>query len=598
MYMIRSLHLTRYALTLILSLGVLAGCGGGGGGGGGGGETAPVENGSAVQVEVIPTVATETPPKGPLVDTASMNLMPIYPAGATWNYTITDDQGNSLGTGNRTINAFSGSTARLIETNGENNDVTMLVQQADGVYVDYSQEMGFPDFVQSKLGLVRAYAFPTYAIGEARIVVRKGEWAEDLDGDSRNEQFAFEYEQTFRGFETVEVYGVSYSVARFSNSYRFTLTGSRYGVKNGYNASEEIYLAPGMGPLKFVRYVEDLNGIVTMPRQTWLITSLQVGAKKLENPIHTHTIALPHRAVVYDASRNLYYASIPSSVTGNGNSIARINPENGSVTYSAAIGSNPGTLALSADYQYLYVGLEDAGQVVKLKVPAMSEVTRVGLGGDAFYGTRFAETIAVSPINPDNFAVAMRFKGVSPRHAGVAMFYDTVMAPNTTQGHTGSNQIAFRTDGQLLFGSDTESSMHGLSIIAVASTGLTEQTVNTIVASGRQLEYLSDRLYVGSSVFSATDLTLLGRFTDSWASCRPMPLQDKAVCTPYTGTALTVHSLTSFVKLADVPLNIPYYSWSNVYNVTAGPAGQVAVSYGDVYGLSPMIYLVTHPLLR
>src|SRR5580765_7023541 len=60
-------------------------------------------------------------------------------------------------------------------------------------------------------------------------------------------------------------------------------------------------------------------------------------------------IPLVHNALVYDSTRNLYYASISGSAPSNSNRIAIIDPSTAQVIYSAPVGSSPNALALSGD---------------------------------------------------------------------------------------------------------------------------------------------------------------------------------------------------------------------------------------------------------
>src|SRR6266705_4476030 len=126
-------------------------------------------------------------------------------------------------------------------------------------------------------------------------------------------------------------------------------------------------------------------------------------------------VALAHNALVYDACRSVYYASVPGSQP-SGNSIATIDPNTGQVSFSPPIGSEPNALAMAADGSVLYVGLDGTGDVVKLALPSMIEQGRTQL----LSGT-YAETIAVSPTDPTVAAVSMAVANIDPRHAGVAL---------------------------------------------------------------------------------------------------------------------------------------------------------------------------------
>jgi DNA-binding beta-propeller fold protein YncE len=73
-----------------------------------------------------------------------------------------------------------------------------------------------------------------------------------------------------------------------------------------------------------------------------------------------HSLGLVTRDLVYDRMTHQIYASIPSSAGAAGNSVTAIDPVTGAIGSPLFAGSEPGTLALSDDGQYLYVALDGA----------------------------------------------------------------------------------------------------------------------------------------------------------------------------------------------------------------------------------------------
>ena len=70
--------------------------------------------------------------------------------------------------------------------------------------------------------------------------------------------------------------------------------------------------------------------------------------------------------VAYDATRKLFYATVPFDSTKNPNKILVINPANGNpglptILLNAPAGGDPDRLAISGDGQFLYVGLDGTG---------------------------------------------------------------------------------------------------------------------------------------------------------------------------------------------------------------------------------------------
>ncbi|RJG03904.1 hypothetical protein D3878_21820 [Noviherbaspirillum sedimenti] len=508
-----------------------------------------------------------------------------------------------------------------IETENGYSSYTTLVKNGNGIFIDYSVDAGFPPDTAKQIGLIREYASPTYAIGESRTFVRQGTWNEDLDGDAKMEQFSFEFSQTYMGLQSFSLSNQTVTTARYNNVHKISIKGSLNGTTAGIIVTEEVTLAQNLGPVKITRKISDLQGNTLIGLQTWTLARLTVNGVAIDNTTTSTTttlsststtvsgtttttvtadasnrrIDLHHTDLVYDTSRDVYYAAIPSSVVGNGNSIAVINPSTGAVSYSAAIGSDPYTLAIAADNSYLYVGLNGAGQVVKLSLPHLAEISRVSLG-TASMGTLFADRIAVSPANSNLFAVSLRYQGVSPRHAGVILINGTTIAPNKTQDHTGSNLIAFDSNGTILYGYNNETTEFGLRKIAVNSNGLTEMTVvNTNGSFGiDNLYFYNGDLYLSGSVYSSVDLSLKGQYKSDFTICRQMPNAAKSVCTPslYSSGAknITIHGTASFVTQA----GIPFAYQGDLRKLVPGPSGQIAVSGRDNYSANAgnYIYLV------
>src|SRR5882762_5705131 len=206
-------------------------------------------------------------------------------------------------------------------------------------------------------------------------------------------------------------------------------------------------------------------------------------------------VPVAHNALVYDSVRNVYYASVPGSVIGNGNRIATIEPVTGQVSYSAPVGSEPNALALAADASVLYVGVDGSGAVAKLALPSMRVLGGVKLIIDPALGQSHAETITVSPADATVVAVSMAWSGSSPRHAGVALLRDLVMQPKRTQVHPGSNLVAFDAAGTKVYGLSIESDL-GLSRIQVLADGLVQELV---VPAGTDFSAGEARLLIADS---------------------------------------------------------------------------------------------------
>lgn len=497
---------------------------------------------------------------------------------------------------------------RIFNQDSSGTATSFYQKRQDGLYFDFTFVTSIPANTAQQIGLVREFAFPTYAVGENRLVVRAGTWDEDLDSDGEVEKFRLEYSQVYKGLEQLALpWDSSATVAKFTSSYRLMVTTSKAPQQVlGWVATQDEYFAKDIGSVKTVESMRNLAGEPIRPMTTLVIKSASVNGVSYASPQSSNPapspspapenlvrVDLAHNDLVYDSSRNRFYASVPSTVIGKGNSIATIDPQTGDVSYSSPVGSEPNVLSLSPDGKYLYVGLGWAGQVVKLSLPYLTEVARINLGSDAFFGPYFAESISVSPVNSDIFAASLMYKGSSPRHAGVALVNGTTIAPKKTQGHTGSNLVTFNSDGTLLYGFNNETTEFGLRQIAVASDGLTE--VKVVATNGvfgiKNIQYDSGKLYLGAQLYSANDLSLLGQFKQYSSTCRALQGSTKVACLPSVNDSqqIRVYDANSLVALASVPITFNQFY---LKNMIPGPAGTVAISYGEDYSSSSALYLL------
>lgn len=168
------------------------------------------------------------------------------------------------------------------------------------------------------------------------------------------------------------------------------------------------------------------------------------------------TIELANNAVVADLSRGVFYASVPSSVVGKGNRIATINATTGAMTLSSAVGSEPGELAIAADGQSLYVGLDGSAELLRLSLPGMQVLGRVRMPYDAAI-----TSLAASPTAAGMVVASLR---------GSAVLVGDMVAQPKMLGL--GDPITFGADGNAVFGLDTDSSGFRLTRGKVAADGL------------------------------------------------------------------------------------------------------------------------------
>ncbi len=173
-----------------------------------------------------------------------------------------------------------------------------------------------------------------------------------------------------------------------------------------------------------------------------------------------------------DALRSRIYATVPGSVPGIGNSIAIIDPANATILSTIPIGSEPDVMALSADAAYLYVVVDDAGSIARVNLATSTVDQTFSLGADILDGADVPASISVSATNPTVIAVARAFSNLVPDQAGVAIFSNGTMLPNTTQKGVGSSTVAFCSSGSTLYGYDNQTTGFGFYTMSVDSNGV------------------------------------------------------------------------------------------------------------------------------
>lgn len=201
-------------------------------------------------------------------------------------------------------------------------------------------------------------------------------------------------------------------------------------------------------------------------------------------------------ALVYDPVTQRIYAA----VRGNPGSVVPIDPTTGALGTAIVVGIDPVKLARSDNGQYLYVGLDGEAVVQRIDLATQLVDLAIPLGSGDF-GPRHAEDLAVLPGSPQSVAVSLKFMGVSPRHAGVAVFDGNVMRATVTPKHTGSNVIEFSASAGTLYGYNNETTEFGFRRMVVDASGVTVSDVftsfdgNLIGGFGVDIEFHNGLIY-------------------------------------------------------------------------------------------------------
>ncbi|MBS1854762.1 MAG: choice-of-anchor D domain-containing protein [Acidobacteria bacterium] len=228
-------------------------------------------------------------------------------------------------------------------------------------------------------------------------------------------------------------------------------------------------------------------------------------------------IGISASGIVYDRTRDLLWIAVPSSVAKYGNSVVSIDPLTGAVGQPIFVGAEPGKVVIADDGSYLYVALTGAAAVRRVDLAAQKADLQFPLGSDSSFGATYVDDMDVMPGAPHTIAVSRKYIGVSPRHAGVAIYDDGVMRPNTTKVHTGSDRIEFSSLPTTIYGFNNETTEFGFRILTVDANGVKETqnfAGSAIGGFGADMRYNGGRMYATSGAILNPDIgALLGKFS-------------------------------------------------------------------------------------
>lgn len=225
------------------------------------------------------------------------------------------------------------------------------------------------------------------------------------------------------------------------------------------------------------------------------------------------SVTIATNDIIYNPVDGMIYASTPSTAGGIGNTISSIDPNSGDIGFSVFVGSEPNPLAVSSDGGTLYVGLDGSAQVRRFDIASQTAGLQFGLGSDAFFGGFYAEDIEVLPGASQSIAVSRKNLGISPRHAGVAIYDDGAVRPTATARHTGSNRIELSGSPTTLYGFNNETTEFGFRTMDIDASGITVTDVTQGLISGfaHDIVFEGGRIYATSgAVINPETLTLLG----------------------------------------------------------------------------------------
>jgi hypothetical protein len=274
-------------------------------------------------------------------------------------------------------------------------------------------------------------------------------------------------------------------------------------------------------------------------------------------------IDLPTNDLVWDSGTQKIYASVTGGGGARGNTITPIDPLTGTLGSSVFIGSEPNKLARSDSGAYLYAGLDGAAGVRRFDIATQTAGLQFSLGSDSFFGPYYVEDLAVLPGTSDSIAVSLKNLGVSPRHAGVAVYDSGVQRPTATPRHTGSNVIE-AASSTTLYGLNNETTEYGFRRMAVAPSGVTvtDVTGSLVNTFGIDIAYQAGKVYfTDGKVADPTGPTvaLLGTYAGAFGPVAPDTANNRVyfLTTDPSNPAnslLRIYNMTTFASMGGFTL--------------------------------------------
>lgn len=164
----------------------------------------------------------------------------------------------------------------------------------------------------------------------------------------------------------------------------------------------------------------------------------------------TARIILPNNDMVYDSSRRLLYASVPSAAGFTiGDTIAFIDPATALAVAFVPVGHEPGALALSSDRRFLYFALNDEMLLRRLNL-----ATRTVDNGFRLSTGQIVAILQASPRDADVLALAQEYNASQLNNdfvvKGTNLFALDFIPPDVVQPFE-TRSLAFSEKGDLLY---------------------------------------------------------------------------------------------------------------------------------------------------
>jgi uncharacterized repeat protein (TIGR01451 family) len=258
---------------------------------------------------------------------------------------------------------------------------------------------------------------------------------------------------------------------------------------------------------------------VTDPNQSNNSAFKLVSVGFQSGPDSVNTLRLASNNLIYDSGRVLLWAAIPGTVDAPlGKSIVSIDPVTGLISDPLPLGAEPyaNSMALSGNGRYLYLGLSDVPEVVRIDLnSAAKTLVRIPLGASQWGGANYAQDIEVLDGDGTSFLIAG-----SGDHAAAA--YDGSVRRTSRTGIYSVDRVEPSGQPGIYIGYNNYTSGFDLTRLQVDAGGVSEILNRGNVVSGYYVDIEGDGGWLLSSngrLIDAATLTLQANLGVSGRPC-------------------------------------------------------------------------------
>ena len=221
-------------------------------------------------------------------------------------------------------------------------------------------------------------------------------------------------------------------------------------------------------------------------------------------------VELPTRDLVYDQVGKKLWASIPQGALTSPDSVVPIDPVSGTTGIPIYVGGGAERLALSREYDYLYVAQGAAGSIRRVNLRTGSADNPFSLGTDAGAPYQVLD-MAVAPNEPRTLAVVRYLPSTGKQD--LVLYSGGVPGTQIPAWWESADYIEFGNGSSRLYGLNDGNGGVGFNRFAVDTSGITRVDGASALVHGRDMRYDAGRMYSNwGTVIDPEERTLLGAF--------------------------------------------------------------------------------------